>query len=258
LAAQSDLRHNRSNCSAPRRRPIPATPDRSIALPPSQRTLLRLLDSAFGDDHSGRVLIHAALRAARRSSLPVDGEQLLDFVRAYLVGPLTEELGARVVTHLLDDLAGDVMIPSGPPSAPRRGASNDPMRVTGDMPTSSGVRVRASVVLLDGDRFARASLARSLVSTGCDVAVADGPLDLRSLDGRVDVAIVNMTTSDVAALLGALIAKEPEARVIAMTNDTHGAETLLRAVGVRVSRVVPKTMRVSELGELVRRLAVRA
>jgi hypothetical protein len=219
---------------------------------------LRLLDAAFHDEHSGRVLIHAALRAARRTALPTDGEQLLDFVRAYLVGPLTEELGARVVTHLLDDLAGDLMMVRTTGEQPRHGAVNDSMRTTGEMPTSSGVRARASVVLLDGDRFARASLARSLVSSGCDVAVADGPLDLRSLDGRVDVAIVNMTTADVAALLGALIAKEPEARVIAMTNDAHAAETLLRAVGVRVSRVVPKTLRVSELGELVRRLAVRA
>ncbi|MGZ3477712.1 MAG: hypothetical protein ACXVCJ_24660 [Polyangiales bacterium] len=202
------------------------------------------------------MLIHASLRAARRTTLPTDSEHLLDFVRAYMVGALTEELGARTVTHLLDDLAAEMSIPI--PASVRRAAPTDPMRVTGDMPTSSGVRVRASVVLLDGDRFARASLARSLVSSGCDVAVADGPLDLRSLDSDVDVAIVNMTTADVAALLGALIAKEPDARVIAMTTDTHAAETLLRAVGVHTYRVVPKTMRVGELGELVRRLAARA
>lgn len=230
-------------------------------MPPSHRTLMRVLDAAFGDEHSGRVLVHAALRTARRSSLPGEPDHLLDFVRAYMVGTLTEELGPRIVSALLDELAAELFEAPAPPSTGRRAltprAVVPPSQApaTSDAPKSSGVRVRSNVALVDPDRFARASLARALVANGCDVSVADGALDVRSLQERIDVAIVSMNAPEVAAILGALVAKSIDPKVIAVTNDTLSAETLLRAVGVRSFRVVPKSVRVTELGDIIRHLA---
>jgi hypothetical protein len=90
------------------------------------------------------------------------------------------------------------------------------------------------------------------------VAAAESPLDIRSLDGRLDVAVVNMDVPEVAAILSAILASEPEVRVIAMTEDVGSAENLLRAARVRSFRVVPRTMRGTEVLELVKRLSVPA
>ena len=243
--------------------PIPATPERSIPrVEDPHRTLLRVLDTAFGDEHSGRVLLHAALRSARRASLP-EPDGILDFVRAHMMGALTEELGPRIVSALLDQLADELAKfddeqHHDPPSSRRPIESFERPVVTSEVPKSSGVRLRSSVVLVDPDRFARSNLARTLITGSCDVAAAETPLDIRAFDCRLDVAIVNMDVPDVAAILGALLATEPEVRVIAMTQDVSAAETLLRAARVRSFRVVPKTMRGTEVLDLVKRLSVSA
>jgi CheY-like chemotaxis protein len=240
--------------------PIPASPERSqTGTEDSQRILLRVLDTAFGDDHSGRVLLHAALRSARRASLPTEREAVLDFVRAHLVSSLTVELGPRIVSALLDELADELAkVDDGPPSSRHPVDPVDRPMVTSEVPKSSGVRLRSSVILVDPDRFARANLARTLVTGSCDVAAAESPLDIRSFDGRLDVAIINMDMPDVATVLSALLATEPEVRVVAMTADPASAETLLRAARVRSFRVVPRTTRGTEVLELVKRLSVSA
>lgn len=213
---------------------------------------MRALDLAFGDDNSGRVLVHAALRSARRATLPEDPDAVLDFVRAHMMGALMEELGPRVVSALLEQLDEDLH--QAPPSE-RRAIEDHPV-VTSEVPKSSGVRLRSCVLLIDEDRFARSNLARTLITSSCDVSAAETPLDVRSVEGRIDVAIVSMNVPDVAAVLGALRAKTPDIRVIMMTNDLQSAETLLRAASVRAYRVVPRTMRGSEIVELIKRLSL--
>lgn len=221
-----------------------------------QRVLLRVLDTAFGDDHSGRVLLHAALRSARRATLPTGTDAVLDFVRAHMMGALTEELGGRVVSALLDELARELAKLQEPPSS-RRAAMSRPV-ATSEVPKSSGVRLRASVILVDPDRFARSNLARTLITGACDVAAAEGPLDIRSHDGRLDVAIVNMEIPDVATVVSAILATEPEARIIAMATDVPSAETLLRAARVRNYRVIPRTTRGNDVLDLVKNLLLSA
>ncbi len=215
-----------------------------------QRVLLRVLDTAFGDDHSGRVLLHAALRSARRLSLPSGTEAVLDFVRAHMMSALTEELGPRVVSALLDDLATELakLDVDDPPSA------RVAIPVTSELPRSSGVRLRARVILVDDDRFARSNLARTLVTAACDVAAAESALDIRGHDGALDVAIINMETADVAAALSAIIATGPDVRVVALADDAASAEALLRAASVRTYRVIPRRTRGTEVLDLVKRL----
>lgn len=226
----------------------------------TQRTLMRVLDTAFGDDTTARVLVHAALRSARRTTLPVEADSLLDFVRAHMMGSLTEELGPRVVSALLDQLGVELAAARDhdPPSTRRRAfesVSRMPA-VTSEVPKSSGVRLRSNVLLVDHDRFARSNLARTLITSSCDVAAAETPLDVRSQDSHIDVAIVNMEVPEVAAVLGALLAKEPDVRVIAIAHDIAGAETLLRAASVRNYRVIPRSMRPPDVVEMIKRISL--
>lgn len=227
-----------------------------------QRALMRRLAAAFGDESTGRMLVQAALREARRANLPNEPDALLDFVRAYMMSTLTEELGPRLVAALLEDLEQELAIIDRPSTRVAIGSMEPPstrrVALSGSMepPKSSGVRLRPNVVLCDTDRFARAALARSLVGTDCDVAAAESPTDIMSIDGRIDVAIVNMQMGEVASMLGALSARAPEARVVAVSNDAHAAESLLRAVGVRSHRVVPQGMRSLEMREMIKRLAI--
>jgi hypothetical protein len=216
-----------------------------------------MLDTAFGDDTSARVLLHAALRSARRTTLPVEPEAILDFVRAHMMGSLTEELGPRVVSALLDQLAEELRN-YDPPSTRRRAYESVSAMpaITSEVPKSSGVRLRSHVLLIDHDRFARSNLARTLITSACDVAAAESPLDVRAQDARIDVAIVNMEVPDVAAVLGALLAKEPDVRIIAIANDSVSAETLLKAASVRVFRVVPRAMRPPEVVEMIKRISL--
>lgn len=213
---------------------------------------MRLLDAAFGEESTAHEFLQNALRASRRTTLPGDPDALLDFVRAYLMGPLAEELGPRTVSALLDELSNELAR-----GRPQRAPSSARMPIAAtEPPKSSGVRLRASVLLCDGDRFQRASLARSLLATSFDVAAADTPLDVLAMDGTFDVAILNMNIPDVAAVLGALRSKQPDIRVIAVTNDPASAETLIRAASVRHYRVVPRGMSPHELSVLIKRLAV--
>ncbi len=218
---------------------------------------MRLLDSAFGDDTTARVLIHAALRSARRTTLPVEADSLLDFVRAHMMGSLTEELGPRVVSALLDQL-GEELAAVEPPST-RRLAHDSVSRMpaaTSEVPKSSGVRLRSQVLIVDHDRFARSNLARTLITSACDVAAAETPLDVRSLDSHIDVAIVNMDVPEVAAVLGALLAREPDIRIIAIANENAGAEALLSAARVRTFRVIPRSMRPPDVVDLIKRISL--
>lgn len=215
---------------------------------------MRALDLAFGDENSGRVLIQAALRSARRATLPNDPEAVLNFVRAHMMSTLTEELGPRVTSALLDQLDEDLRREQVPPST-RRAVDEVPV-ITSEVPKSSGVRLRSSVLLVDDDRFARSNLARTLITNSCDVCAAETPLDVRSQDSRLDVAIINMNIAEVAAVLGALLAKAPDIRIIAIATDAAAADALLRAASVRTYRVVPRAMRGSDVIELIKRISL--
>lgn len=72
--------------------------------PNGAQAALETLEAAFGGDPGSRIFLQAALRTARRASLPTDPDAILDFARAHLLDALTAELGPRAVAEFLEAL----------------------------------------------------------------------------------------------------------------------------------------------------------
>ncbi len=212
--------------------------------------LAERLDAALGDAGATRTLLRATLVSARRAAFPEEPRELLAIVRAHLVPALIEEIGARAVAVLLQELDDDlaerasIVPPARYSIAP---APNDAL-------VQSDTYLRPRVVLHDPDRFARAALARGLVARGCDVSVIDDPLEIA--DRAFYVAIVDLESNAAASIVEALRRANPRTRVIGRTRGSSlDAEDVLRRAGLHDYHVVPRSMRDNELSTLVRRLA---
>lgn len=260
-----------------------------------------MLEDAFAGDPGARVFVQAALRTARRTTLPSEPDAILDFARAHLVGPLTEELGPRAVAEFLDNLQKAVRpriasgvegggvsdsgvraveadlstldIPSSPnvPAAAPSSASvaalsrpstsrpdprsEEPVSSSSNPPRSSGTRQRIRTLLVYSDRFTRASLARQLVAASCDVTVIDSIVDIASVTDFPGVAIVDLAAREIDLVLSAMVARNPQLRVVALLAGDESAEELLEAARVKKFQTVPRSMRAPELVEMLRRLA---
>lgn len=259
-----------------------------------------MLEDAFAGDPGARVFVQAALRTARRTTLPAEPDAILDFARAHLVGPLTEELGPRAVAEFLDNLhravrprvasgvdGGGVSdsgvreveadlstldIPSNPsmpvssgaafsqpatsrPSTSRPDPRSEEPASSSNPPRSSGTRQRIRTLLVYSDRFTRASLARQLVAASCDVTVIDSIVDIASVTDFPGVAIVDLAAREIDLVLSAMVARNPQLRVVALLGGDGVAEELLEAARVKRFQTVPRSMRAHELVEMLRRLA---
>ncbi|MEO7094565.1 MAG: response regulator, partial [Polyangiales bacterium] len=130
-------------------------------------------------------------------------------------------------------------------------------------PSSETKRVhrvaRPSVILVDPDRFGRASLARALVQAQCDVTVLDDATEvIRALEGNepLDVVITDIDGIEIDSLLRALRRIRPAVPVIAWTKSARAvAEHVLLTAAVTTFDIMPKNARSAEVIELVRRLA---
>ncbi len=120
---------------------------------------------------------------------------------------------------------------------------------------------RPSVILVDGDRFGRASLARALVQAQCDVTVLDSASEVVTAlaSGEwLDVVITDVDGVDVESMLRALQRLRPTTPVIAWTRATRAvAEHVLLTANVASFEIIAKASRTSEVIELVRRFAAR-
>ncbi|MBK7398702.1 MAG: hypothetical protein IPJ34_21015 [Myxococcales bacterium] len=248
-----------------------------------------MLEDAFAGDPGARVFVQAALRTARRTSLPAEPAAILDFARAHLVGPLTEELGPRAVAEFLDNLTNAVRpreasgvevsesgvrsidadltaldSPSVPPATSLATSSRpatsrpDPRSEepasSSNPPRSSGSRVRIRTLLVYSDRFTRASLARQLVAASCDVTVIDSIVDIASVEEFPGVAIVDLAAREVDLVLSAMVARNPQLRVVALLGGDALPDDVLAAARVKKFQAVPRSMRAPELVEMLRRL----
>jgi len=243
-----------------------------------------VLEDAFAGDPGARVFVQAALRTARRTSLPAEPAAILDFARAHLVGPLTEELGPRAVAEFLDNLTNAVRpreasgvevsesgvrsidadltaldSPSVHPTTSRPATSRPDPRSeepasSSNPPRSSGSRVRIRTLLVYSDRFTRASLARQLVAASCDVTVIDSIVDIASVEEFPGVAIVDLAAREVDLVLAAMVARNPQLRVVALLGGDVLPDDVLGAARVKKFQAVPRSMRAPELVEMLRRL----
>ena len=74
----------------------------------AQRSLARLLKTAYADDQRAADCIERALQGAGTDALPEDSVALLAFVRQHLVPLMTPEVGPRLVAALIDDLEAEI------------------------------------------------------------------------------------------------------------------------------------------------------
>jgi CheY-like chemotaxis protein len=298
---------------------------------PAQRTLARLLKTAYGDEARAVVCVQNALSCASVASLPEDATDLLDLVKEHLAPQMTVDVGPRLVAALLDDLEAEIehartghdpfsssrievstrMPPKQPDTnpAPRfkpppqarapsltdlvlddelppesardlrcegtptrdvdvyaPTSSNPAPRSHADgvsRPSSETKRVhrlaRPSVILVDPDRFGRASLARALVQAQCDVTVLDDIGEvIRALesDEPLDVVITDIDGIDIESLLRALRRIRPTVPVIAWTKNARAvAEHVFLTASITTFDVMAKTARSAEVIDLVRRLS---
>lgn len=253
----------------------------------AQAALLETLEAAFGGDPGSRIFLQAALRTARRASLPTDPDAILDFARAHLLDALTAELGPRAVAEFLEALTKAVWArpASGVEpvaevhvserdlayeSARRMRASNPalhaqptgsqstrglPASLPGTEPRSSS-RARLRMLLVHSDRFARASLARHLVAGGCDVTVIESFTDIATIvDALPAVALVDLAARDVEQLLQGLVVRNPRLHVLAILALGVDAEAILEAARVESYETVLRPVRGPELMDTLRRLA---
>jgi hypothetical protein len=70
--------------------------------------LVRLLRLVLVDEEKCTRALCRAIHSAKRSELPLDGQELLDFVRAHLGPQLIGELGPHLVFALVNDLKSEI------------------------------------------------------------------------------------------------------------------------------------------------------
>lgn len=216
-------------------------------------------------------LLEAALRDAGRSSLPADPVAMHGFVRAHLVAPLTARIGPHLVAAFLEELALEAehaapstsspsIRPVSPEQRPRRTSSAGalgppPSSGASTPPSSPRPGVGHTVLLLDGDRFRRATTSRALVSAGFDVIAIDTEDDLRALASGCDAIVATLGAATQPALIAAAARALPRARALLRTDDADGARRAFADLRERL-HVAPISAPTVELIESVRRASI--
>jgi hypothetical protein len=183
--------------------------------------LTRLLALALPNDEKRSRAIREALRISKRSELPNDATELLQFVRAHLAPQLGRDVAPNLILALIDDLTLELQGVSsarGPIGVRKTSpdlASSALLAMRGSPPsldelvstpfpklkqsvanlvrTASGqlraVRRVATdpgsvrILLVEADPIARATVARALVNAQFDVTIFDTPFEAARLTG---------------------------------------------------------------------------
>lgn len=280
---------------------------------PAQRSLARLLRTAYADENRAAVIVQRALSAADLDALPELSTDLLEFVKTFLVPMMTNEVGPRLVAALLDDLEAEIeheKATGDPFSSSRLAVStrlpppgedyaqSEPKLPRGRQPSLSDLVTpmhsespfdartveiavpkipahstaapppptrkarkvaRPAVILVDADRFGRASLARAMVQAQCDVTVLDDVGEVMKVlesNEPLDVLVADVDGIEIDPLLRTLVRLRPDVPVVAWTKSTRAiAEHVLMTNSVQHYEIVPKGARSAEVIEVVRRLA---
>jgi DNA-binding NtrC family response regulator len=113
-----------------------------------------------------------------------------------------------------------------------------------------------AVVLVDGDRVGRTTLARALLRGECEVMVADLPADLEAaLDAAdpVDVALVDANHPAAIAIVELLAQRRPGVPLVVRTGDPVGTLARLAQVTAAKIDVRPRHAAADELIDAMRR-----
>jgi hypothetical protein len=189
---------------------------------------------AFGDGHAASDAITQALARAGLDELPATDRELVAFVRAQLLAPLSEEIGPRLTLALIEDLVRQL----GPDTVPPPRRAPPPSSVRPARPESSPrVRgTRLAVLLVDADRgVGRATLARALLRAESDVTWVDTVADLLLAlegDASVDAVLVDAAHPSAQAVLEQLARSRPDVAVVARSDDEKGTKALLERLAL--------------------------
>lgn len=215
-------------------------------LNPAQTAFVECLKVAAGGDATARVFLQAALRAARRTAVPREPDEIVAFVRAFLLPALVEDLGEHTARTFLDEVVAGV---GGEAASTSRLRSSRP---SPSVPESSGVREvdaraiaprsRPALRLLVGhpDRSRRAILARQLVAAGCEVVLVESAGDLAQVVDVPQIALLDLGIPDIRALLATLRARRADVRVLGTLALGCDADALFDEAGIaRFDTVLP-------------------
>jgi hypothetical protein len=230
----------------------------ALATTPEQRTLVSLLEMAFGSMEPVGAIVAQALIVAGREELPPTPGELVAFVRAHLLTPLSDHIGPRLTMALVDDLiaqvdpsAAHVADPSIPPSSMPRPVRAALRERSGPAP------VRRGVLLVDADRVGRTAVARALLRASWEVTVVDSPEDLEAALGsgdRIDVVLVDATHPRAQAVVEAVAGVRPDVAVVARSGDAIRTRAVLAGLGVTRLEVRSREAPAEELVDAVRRV----
>ena len=139
--------------------------------------------------------------------------------------------------------------PNATPSDPAAPAKPAPPAKPADSSPSLATGRRATVILVDPDRLARSSMARSLVSARCDVRTPDRAADLPAAIGD-GVGVVMVVRADEEALVTTtpFLSRARQLPVVMCTNaSVEIVERLLAGAGIERFAVLPKAASFAEL-----------
>jgi hypothetical protein len=242
-----------------------------------RRTLASLLEMALGDADAASAAVSSALAAAGRDALPDAPGELVAFVRAHLLTLLSEQIGARLTMAFVDDLLARVEGDSGAPFEEPAPPSSVPRPIARIAPRSSAVvspsspspsssssspssrRVRRDalgVILVDGDRVGRTSVARALLRAQWNVTVVETEQDLTAAidsDEPLDAALVDAAHPRAPALFEAIARRRPEAVVVARSSDAIRTRAQLAELGLERFDVRSREAPAEELIDAIKR-----
>jgi hypothetical protein len=222
--------------------------------------LLSLLQLACGSSASALDVLDRALLVAGRADLPGTASGLVTFVRAHLMGVLSDEIGPRLTVALVDDLVAELGDPEGAPKDPTLPPASAARPVPRIEPRVSRRAERGlRVALIDADRVERAALARALLRERWDLTVIDTEQDVAPslAAGTVDVAVVDAVHPAALGIVESLLRRVPELAVVVRSADAARARVDLGRLGVARVEICSAQAVPEDLIHAVRRAARR-
>ena len=242
--------------------------------------VLKVIDTVVGSEDRRRLVLRAALESSGQATIPEKLEDLLVFVRAHLLPALSEQIGPRLATVVLADIdfaiqkefrkrarqggataaSRDERDSSEPPAT--RGALHDsPLtRTSRNGIPSSGRKLRCAVLIVDRDRVGASMLARGIIHSGCDVAVADGNTIDTAITGEFEPDVVVLSERDALDMtpsLRALLTTRPHLAVVVRVGEHQRlAESMLQSIGTRRCAAIARSAPTLEIVGLARQLAL--
>jgi len=226
----------------------------------AHRTLLSLLELAYGSVAPAHAAVDRALALAGRHELPPTGPELVAFARAHLMTALTDDIGPRLTIALIDDLVAQLDPASATPQGSVPPASM-PRPVARAARPASSPRVRGTplgVLLVDADPIARTALARAILRAQFEVTVVDSVADLRAAlraGETIDVAVVDAQHPAGHSIVEELAHARPASAVLVRSTEAERTRAVYGLVAVRRFDVHPRDASADEMLAAIRHAA---